>query len=132
MIMLVQCFVPEEMLVTYAEDEEEMDLLIEKVYRVLEKEGALRREDDDGDEGEGKWTGVGEIIRSVHQTPSPTQPSTQMSGADINTCEMCERYMPLTKHHLIPRSTHKKYTKMGYTPEVLNTCASICRYERMA
>ena len=40
---------------------------------------------------------------------------------------MCQRPMPLTKHHLIPRTTHKKYRKKGLTQEFLNTCIDICR-----
>ena len=42
-------------------------------------------------------------------------------------CEMCERTLPLTRHHLIPRRMHKRYKKKGYTTEFLNTCAMICR-----
>ncbi|TYZ61790.1 hypothetical protein PybrP1_004788 [[Pythium] brassicae (nom. inval.)] len=42
-------------------------------------------------------------------------------------CEMCERPMNLTAHHLIPRTTHAQYRKKGYTKEFLNTCVMICR-----
>lgn len=42
-------------------------------------------------------------------------------------CEMCERPMNLTAHHLIPRTTHSVYRKKGYTKEFLNTCIMICR-----
>mmetsp|Transcript_108211 Transcript_108211/g.248131 ORF Transcript_108211/g.248131 Transcript_108211/m.248131 type:complete len:199 (+) Transcript_108211:50-646(+) len=42
-------------------------------------------------------------------------------------CEMCEREMPLTRHHLIPREEHKRYKKLGYSSETLNTVATICR-----
>ena len=42
-------------------------------------------------------------------------------------CEMCERVIPLTRHHLIPRRMHNRYKKKGYTTEFLNTCAMICR-----
>lgn len=40
---------------------------------------------------------------------------------------MCERAMPLTRHHLKPRATHKKYLKQGLTQDELNVTASICR-----
>ena len=62
-------------------------------------------------------------------------------------CEMCLRIIPLTRHHLIPRTVHQKFkskqkklsTKKGrskvgsfdvplsYTREELNKCISICR-----
>ncbi|CAH0522745.1 unnamed protein product [Peronospora belbahrii] len=42
-------------------------------------------------------------------------------------CEMCERAMNLTAHHLIPQVTHSKYLRKGYTKEFLNTCIMICR-----
>lgn len=36
-------------------------------------------------------------------------------------CSMCERSMPLTFHHLIPKKTHKKMMKrFGYTKEELH------------
>ena len=35
-----------------------------------------------------------------------------------STCELCEREIELTKHHLIPRKTHKKsYVKKRFTKE---------------
>ena len=40
---------------------------------------------------------------------------------------MCERELPLTRHHLIPRQTHARYFKKGYTRELLNTCLDCCR-----
>ena len=44
-------------------------------------------------------------------------------------CAMCERVMPLTAHHLIPKTTHEKYLAMGgkYTKAFLSTCVDICR-----
>jgi len=42
-------------------------------------------------------------------------------------CELCEREMPLTAHHLIPRETHRKYRKKGMTQEELNLTTKICR-----
>jgi hypothetical protein len=45
----------------------------------------------------------------------------------VKVCAMCERPMNLTAHHVIPRVTHAKYLKMGYTREFLNTCIMICR-----
>uniref|UniRef100_A0A7S1U0G4 HNH domain-containing protein n=1 Tax=Phaeomonas parva TaxID=124430 RepID=A0A7S1U0G4_9STRA len=42
-------------------------------------------------------------------------------------CELCEREMPLTAHHLMPRETHRKYRKKGLSQEFLNTCTMICR-----
>lgn len=42
-------------------------------------------------------------------------------------CEMCERYIPLTRHHLIPRTLHNRLKKKGYNREVLDRTISICR-----
>jgi hypothetical protein len=43
-------------------------------------------------------------------------------------CELCERAVPLTYHHLIPRSTHKKALKSKWHPErMLNSVAWLCR-----
>lgn len=42
-------------------------------------------------------------------------------------CEMCERPMNLTAHHLIPRVTHPTFLKKGYSKVFLNTCIMICR-----
>ncbi|EFC45275.1 hypothetical protein NAEGRDRAFT_79530 [Naegleria gruberi] len=43
-------------------------------------------------------------------------------------CVMCEREMKLTRHHLIPRWTHRKFLKRGqYSKEHLNKVILICR-----
>eukprot|EP01105_Mastigella_eilhardi_P026632 TRINITY_DN7798_c0_g1_i1.p1 TRINITY_DN7798_c0_g1~~TRINITY_DN7798_c0_g1_i1.p1 ORF type:complete len:220 (-),score=65.98 TRINITY_DN7798_c0_g1_i1:67-705(-) len=42
-------------------------------------------------------------------------------------CELCEREMPLTKHHVIPREMHERYVKKGFTKKVLNQGITICR-----
>eukprot|EP00730_Choanoeca_flexa_P008829 TRINITY_DN12546_c0_g1_i1.p1 TRINITY_DN12546_c0_g1~~TRINITY_DN12546_c0_g1_i1.p1 ORF type:complete len:274 (+),score=58.86 TRINITY_DN12546_c0_g1_i1:1451-2272(+) len=42
------------------------------------------------------------------------------------TCELCERQVALTRHHLIPRTTHSKYLKT-FTKAQLNTVAMLCR-----
>jgi hypothetical protein len=42
-------------------------------------------------------------------------------------CAMCERPMPLTKHHLIPRAVHADYRKKGATAEELARGILICR-----
>ncbi len=44
------------------------------------------------------------------------------------TCLLCGRDMPLTFHHLIPRTTHKKLLKRNlYTPKELNHGIMVCR-----
>lgn len=46
-------------------------------------------------------------------------------------CEICEREVPLTFHHLVPRATHAKARKRGWhTEEVLGSGAWLCRYAR--
>ncbi|PSR81267.1 hypothetical protein PHLCEN_2v6427 [Hermanssonia centrifuga] len=43
-------------------------------------------------------------------------------------CEMCEREVPLTYHHLIPRETHAKVVKKKWHSEaMLNSVAWLCR-----
>ncbi|KAH7918793.1 hypothetical protein BV22DRAFT_1100149 [Leucogyrophana mollusca] len=43
-------------------------------------------------------------------------------------CEICEREVPLTYHHLIPRSTHAKVLKKKMHPEsIINSVAWLCR-----
>jgi len=55
--------------------------------------------------------------------PPPVWKSTRATE-----CEICERTVPLTYHHLIPRSTHTKVLKKGWHPEyMLNSVAWLCR-----
>eukprot|EP00188_Purpureofilum_apyrenoidigerum_P000629 Plantae.Rhodophyta-Purpureofilum_apyrenoidigerum.ctg12885.p1 GENE.Plantae.Rhodophyta-Purpureofilum_apyrenoidigerum.ctg12885~~Plantae.Rhodophyta-Purpureofilum_apyrenoidigerum.ctg12885.p1 ORF type:complete len:217 (-),score=53.06 Plantae.Rhodophyta-Purpureofilum_apyrenoidigerum.ctg12885:640-1290(-) len=42
-------------------------------------------------------------------------------------CELCEREMPLTRHHVIPRAVHKEYRKKGFSMETLSSTINICR-----
>ncbi|CAG7852748.1 SubName: Full=Uncharacterized protein {ECO:0000313/EMBL:CCA74432.1} [Serendipita indica DSM 11827] len=43
-------------------------------------------------------------------------------------CEICHRDVPLTYHHLIPRSTHDKVLRRKWhPPEMLNVVAWLCR-----
>lgn len=43
-------------------------------------------------------------------------------------CELCEREVPLTYHHLIPREVHAKVLKKKWHPEeLLNSVAWLCR-----
>ncbi|KAG6882313.1 hypothetical protein C0993_011122, partial [Termitomyces sp. T159_Od127] len=55
--------------------------------------------------------------------PPPTWSSTR-----TKYCEICEREVPLTYHHLIPRSTHAKVLKKKWHPEsMINSVAWLCR-----
>jgi len=55
--------------------------------------------------------------------PPPIWSSTRTSE-----CEICEREVPLSYHHLIPRSTHDKVLKRKWHPESqLNSVAWLCR-----
>lgn len=46
-------------------------------------------------------------------------------------CEICEREVPLTYHHLIPREVHDKVLKKKWHPSVmLNSVAWLCRCAR--
>ena len=41
-------------------------------------------------------------------------------------CEICERCLPLTRHHLIPRTLHGRLRKRGYEREQLCQTVNIC------
>lgn len=48
--------------------------------------------------------------------------------ADVEgLCQLCEREMPLTKHHLIPRDVHKDFKKRGFGFAELQAGAMVCR-----
>ncbi|KAF7796280.1 hypothetical protein EIP86_007456 [Pleurotus ostreatoroseus] len=50
------------------------------------------------------------------------------SSTRTTECEMCERAVPLTYHHLIPREMHAKVLKKKWHPEeMLNSVAWLCR-----
>jgi len=44
-----------------------------------------------------------------------------------NTCEICERYVKLTKHHVYPRETHKSCLKRGIPELSLSKTIQICK-----
>jgi len=79
----------------------EEERIIFKSLAEMEEEDATRQEDDtDMEEGEG--------------------------GAE-GGCEMCQRDMPLTRHHLIPRYMHSKTPYSSMSDAVLQRCINICR-----
>jgi hypothetical protein len=50
------------------------------------------------------------------------------SATRADACEICERDVSLTYHHLIPRSTHARVLKKKWHPESqLNSVAWLCR-----
>ncbi|KAF4588059.1 hypothetical protein EYR38_010020 [Pleurotus pulmonarius] len=64
-----------------------------------------------------------EAYVSDASAPPPVWSSTRTTE-----CEICERQVPLTYHHLIPRSTHAKVLKRKWHPQsMLNSVAWICR-----
>lgn len=68
---------------------------------------------------------VVEQYRAEACAPPPVWSSTRATE-----CEICEREVPLTYHHLIPRSTHDKVLKRGWHDEsMLNSVAWLCRYD---
>lgn len=58
-----------------------------------------------------------------------TAPPPIWSTTRTTACELCERdWVPLTYHHLIPRSTHDRVMKRGWhTEDKLNSVAWLCR-----
>ncbi|EWM20742.1 conserved unknown protein [Nannochloropsis gaditana] len=97
---VIQTFVPEEMLLSLGiEDEDDIELFVSKVWLLLQKERVIQETTDD------------EV----------------MSMSRESGCELCERAMPLTRHHLRPRAMHKILLKQGMSQDELNICAAICR-----
>ncbi|EQC41603.1 hypothetical protein SDRG_01562 [Saprolegnia diclina VS20] len=45
----------------------------------------------------------------------------------VTGCELCERAMNLTAHHLVPRQCHAKFLQRGFSREYLNRTILICR-----
>jgi len=70
------------------------------------------------------------VLRDLVQeacAPPPVWSSTRTTE-----CEICEREVPLTYHHLIPRSTHEKVLKRRWHPEsMLNSVSWFCRCVRL-
>ena len=65
------------------------------------------------------------VVRYLEQA---TAPPPVWNSTRTKECEICEREVPLTYHHLIPRSTHAKVLKRGWHPEsVINKVAWLCR-----
>ncbi|RAK73884.1 HNH endonuclease [Aspergillus fijiensis CBS 313.89] len=58
-----------------------------------------------------------------------TRPPPVWATTRTDSCEICGRdWIPLSYHHLIPRSVHAKVTKKGWHPEwMLNSVAWLCR-----
>ncbi|EIW53088.1 uncharacterized protein TRAVEDRAFT_40562 [Trametes versicolor FP-101664 SS1] len=55
-------------------------------------------------------------------------PPPMWSKTRTTECEICEREVPLTYHHLIPREVHNKVLKKKWHPEaMLNSVAWLCR-----
>lgn len=78
------------------------------------------------------WDSAVEFMRKVVvdylQEACKPPPVWSATRKDHKDCEMCERDVPLTYHHLIPRSTHAKALKKKWHPEsVLNSVAWLCR-----
>lgn len=78
------------------------------------------------------WDSAVEFLRRVvvdyiQETCKPP-PVWSATRKDHKECEMCEREVPLTYHHLIPRSMHVRVLKKKWHPEsMLNSVAWLCR-----
>lgn len=65
---------------------------------------------------------IRDYLKDVCAAPPP------WSSTRTQLCELCERDLPLTYHHLIPRSVHAKVLKKKWHPEnMLNSVAWLCR-----
>lgn len=61
-------------------------------------------------------------------TAAPQQPNWSATRSLVDGCELCGRDVPLTYHHLIPKSVHEKAVKRGWHEErMLGKVAWLCR-----
>ncbi|KAH9925244.1 uncharacterized protein B0H18DRAFT_1009268, partial [Fomitopsis serialis] len=64
----------------------------------------------------------------VEYVAEVTAPPPVWSRTRASECEICEREVPLTYHHLIPREVHAKALKKKWHLEgMLNSVAWLCR-----
>jgi hypothetical protein len=69
---------------------------------------------------------LGSIAEDAKRASLP--PAQGWKSTRTDTCEICGREVPLTYHHLIPRSVHDKVLKRKWHPqEMLNVVAWLCR-----
>ncbi|CAM9465561.1 unnamed protein product [Ectocarpus sp. 8 AP-2014] len=69
-----------------------------------------------------------DALKHFPLAPSNPEEEGSGSGSEPGCCSLCERLMPLTRHHVMPKSTHKRYRKKGYSDAVLNRTIAICRH----
>jgi hypothetical protein len=61
-------------------------------------------------------------------TAEPQRPNWSATRSKVDGCELCGRDVPLTYHHLVPKSVHDKAVKRGWHEErMLNKVAWLCR-----
>eukprot|EP00981_Chlorochromonas_danica_P014193 scaffold7537_cov179-Ochromonas_danica.AAC.14 len=46
---------------------------------------------------------------------------------DDGSCQICERHLRRSRHHVFPREVHNRLKKKGYPASSLNTTIAICR-----
>eukprot|EP01083_Nonionella_stella_P082806 228698_1 len=78
---------------------------------------------------ERKALGIGGDVVYNNENSETSHILSEDEEESIDSCEMCDRRMPLTRHHLIPQKLHKRYTKiLGCSRQDLQIrCALICR-----
>ncbi|KAF8423881.1 hypothetical protein EV426DRAFT_533718 [Tirmania nivea] len=79
---------------------------------------------DEDDAGKIALVAIEEYVEEAGKPP----PIWKETKKDVEECEICERRVALTYHHLIPKSTHAKVIKRRWHPEyMLNSVAWLCR-----
>lgn len=63
------------------------------------------------------------LVQHLNALFHPSVPET----TDPSTCCLCDREMPMTWHHVIPKDVHKKFLKKGYTKQELARTIPLCR-----
>ena len=76
----------------------------------------------DADDAQDFCTKLFEVMQNEERDEGEEEEEYLQPGA----CEICERCLPLTKHHLIPRTMHGRLRKRGYDREQLCQTVNIC------
>lgn len=100
-----------------------LDFISPTAVDSLESYGLLPQDSDATDQHH-MFTPIFTSYISAVTAPPPIWSLTRTTA-----CELCERdWVPLTYHHLIPRSTHDRVLKRGWhTEDKLNSVAWLCR-----
>jgi hypothetical protein len=80
--------------------------------------------EDEDDAGGERTNSFLELIYNDRYVKEDEQ---EIDEIENGLCNICERQVKLTRHHVYPREIHKTLLKKGYDAALLNNTISICR-----